>query len=758
MLNTIQQWRDAGFRFFGLHPFRGQKCGCGNKDCKAAGKHPIVSNWTNTPIWSDEQFEIMQMMGELDTGWGALLDGLLVVDIDTRNGGERIPDWEEQCGYVVATGGGGWHYYFLNSEPVSKKVDGFQGVDFLSGSSFSVVGAGSKHKSGGEYKIIKGSPSTITQVPEGILSRIKRENTVRVRGEKAEFDIEITVLEDCLFGIKNDDVDYEKWLAVGMALHHSTKGSAVGMDMWKRWSAQSSKSTGKSIGYKWDSFGKQSNPVTYATLYHYATQDGWIEPVTFPEPDDDDVPRPTTAPNNGIPFTIDDIDLQSPPEFVGELTNWIDSQCLYPRRKLAVATALQCIGDIGGLNYILDDGMTTSNLIVFCIAGSSTGKEAVLQARFDILKTAGVIAAHHGGIKSEQELIRNMLRHDASLYTIDEIGIMLTKVENSKKRGGASYLEGVIGIIMSAYSKANGTFGVSGDLRDTAKATIRSEMKQVTGLAKEGEITPQEEQDRVAELEQALQRLESGIEKPFVSIMGYTTPSTFESVVSFDNLTNGFIARSVMVDEADTNPKHRKGFRKPAMPMVIENTLMRIQSNGNYSMERHSKISRPDNQTVIPSTDEAIELMDKIMDYQWQLAEQAKADNGYEAVCRRTAEMVNKISLILAIPSKLRTEYHVRWAFAYVKNDIERKINLANSIHGDAEEGVRASSTLEAKILTVVDKDTWEGEGTIINRCRKWKKRDVQVMLAEMTTAGTLKLEEKEHKYNKTTTRMYQMG
>jgi hypothetical protein len=38
-----------------------------------------------------------------------------------------------------------------------------------------------------------------------------------------------------------------------------------------------------------------------------------------------------------LPCRVDDLDLQQPPGFVGAVADWIDAQCRYPRRKLAVA-------------------------------------------------------------------------------------------------------------------------------------------------------------------------------------------------------------------------------------------------------------------------------------------------------------------------------------------------------------------------------------------------------------------------------------
>ena len=55
MINDIYDYIDAGFKVFGLHGKANGVCGCGDVDCTAFYKHPIMSNWQNFPNWSDDQ-------------------------------------------------------------------------------------------------------------------------------------------------------------------------------------------------------------------------------------------------------------------------------------------------------------------------------------------------------------------------------------------------------------------------------------------------------------------------------------------------------------------------------------------------------------------------------------------------------------------------------------------------------------------------------------------------------------------------------
>ena len=87
MINDIYDYIDAGFKVFGLHGLANGVCGCGDVECTAILKHPIISNWPNVPHWSEEQIECFSELGHFDSGFGVIVKEFLVVDVDARNGG-----------------------------------------------------------------------------------------------------------------------------------------------------------------------------------------------------------------------------------------------------------------------------------------------------------------------------------------------------------------------------------------------------------------------------------------------------------------------------------------------------------------------------------------------------------------------------------------------------------------------------------------------------------------------------------------------
>lgn len=95
---------------------------------RSLGKHPRARNWQITPLWDDEQMDNIEDAGWFASGYGVLMRGLIVIDIDVRNGGNEgyaqlVSDIPEVAGagLIVESGrgDGGRHLYFSLSEPLA---------------------------------------------------------------------------------------------------------------------------------------------------------------------------------------------------------------------------------------------------------------------------------------------------------------------------------------------------------------------------------------------------------------------------------------------------------------------------------------------------------------------------------------------------------------------------------------------------------------------------------------------------------------
>lgn len=438
---------DAGWRIFPLYPIKNGKCTCEKEDCKDAGKHPKAGNWQHTQPLDEtqlaylEDFDGLFFGNQLIDNYGIVVNtsGLIVVDVDGRNGGfesaKKITAMRDQCGFIVRTGsGGGEHWYFKNTSDQSLRTNlsDYPGIDFKS-TGF-VVGCGSLHASGVRYEVISGSPNAITEAPAELIDMLRRpeRDPFTVEGHSVCAD----ELANMLKYIKHDEQQsYERWLAVGMALHHATEGAAEGEALWEQWTIAQGRDDIDSIASKWHSFGKSLKPITQGTLLTWAKEGGYSQPVTFVDDTDwGDVSIDTSEPNEPPKLSIANyIDVLPKGTLVEALYKWICGNCLFPRKKIAFGAAMQAVSNVAGLNYRVEKHGTTLNLITFAVADSGTGKEAVYQSLLEIMRVAGVARAAHGSIKSEQELVRNLIRNQASLYIIDEYGTDLAKIAHAKR-------------------------------------------------------------------------------------------------------------------------------------------------------------------------------------------------------------------------------------------------------------------------------------------------------------------------------------
>ena len=748
-----REFWESGLRVFGLYSAHKDKnggivCDCGNPHCQAAFKHPVFANWQHSPHWDDEQIDAMEMSGQFATGFGVLCKGLLVIDVDARNGG--IASFEKLSagipeiagsGMIVETGSGGGsrHLYFTAPENVAllQHHADYPGLDFKA-SGF-VVGPGSRHASGNLYKLAHGGPDDIDAAPAALVDLLRKPDRHRAEYDGRSIDVSHDDLADMLKYILNDDVDYEIWIRLGMAIHQATGGT--GFYVWSQWSETSAKHDDSSMDYKWHSFGRCVNPVTIGTLIHHAEKGGWRMPVSFtPDPslsfDEPDEPR-----KDGLPFDIAGVDLTAPPGFTGVLAQWIEDQSRRPRKRLAVAGALAALGNVAGLRHTDDRDGVNCNLFVFCVAGSRTGKEAIQQAVAHIHRAAGIAGATHGAIKSEQEIVRNLIRHQAALYVIDEIGIFLQKIKNAQKTGGAAYLDGVIGMLMAAYSKADGFMLLTGDAKEDVRGALLKEMAQIQKRIDDG-ATDRHLQKRIEGLQSALDGLDRGLDRPFLSMIGFTTPVTFDELVDYQSATNGFIGRALIFNERETAPRSKRRFKKRDMPDNMAATLAQIYSAGEYDPDDAHRVEYYGKRSKVGTDAAAHDMLDAALDWFEDQAEAHKGRTGLEALFLGAYELVSKVSLILATPEGRRTSEHVRWAFALIRRDLEEKSRLvtANDREKDAPK-----LALAARIANIIDGDG-ETFAVICNRLRKAKREDVQAALDGMVQNGVVLTGEKVSK------------
>lgn len=269
---------------------------------------------------------------------------------------------------------------------------------------------------------------------------------------------------------------------------------------------------------------------------------------------------------------------------------------------------------------------------------------------------------------------------------------------------------------------------LTGDTKDEVQKAMMQELSQCRKMVSENEDKSGSYQRRIPTLERNLEQIDNGLERPFLSMIGYTTPVTFDGLITFEQATNGFIGRSLLINERETNPRAKRKFKKKPMPESMEYTLKALYSGGSFDQDC-SRVEYYGPRVNIKTDSDAETMLSAALDWIENEAEKHKERTGLEAVVRRGYEIMAKISLILAAPSGVRTSEHVRWAFAMMQRDIEEKTRLA---YANEREKDSPQQAMAARILNLIDKDHGETLAVLCNRLRPAKKDDVISIINNM--------------------------
>lgn len=162
-----------GWKVVPLHSFVDGRCTCGKSDCSSPAKHPLTPKGVKSATCDQHTINNWWSEAEIANVGIATGNGLLVLDIDAKSGGlESLAAWEWANGSLpltpaVATGGGGFHYYFQipAGTVIGNRAGIAPGID-LRGDAGYVVAPPSLHKSGELYRwVVAPGEAPLAAVP-----------------------------------------------------------------------------------------------------------------------------------------------------------------------------------------------------------------------------------------------------------------------------------------------------------------------------------------------------------------------------------------------------------------------------------------------------------------------------------------------------------------------------------------------------------------------------------------------------------------
>lgn len=302
-------------------------------------------------------------------------------------------------------------------------------------------------------------------------------------------------IENALLAIPNDDLHWEDWNKIGMAVY-----AAMGEDglvLFDRWSQQSGKYGGKkdSPAKRWTSY-RRSPPTQLGagTIYHIAQSYGWrcppemtLQPLPEgPEPDisgllaqppatpqerraepatplvADEPIEPASAPRQhalepaaGHNFPMEWFDS---PSLIGEASRWVLSTAEHEHPPFALYNTLCAAAAIVGRRYMLDRFNLHPNLFVIAVAQPGSGKDHSRKRIKKLLGMAGLI--HLLGPENftgGEAIQRALFKCPSMLSQVDEIGKYLEVVKGSRSDTKKEFLSKLLTLYSSSNDVAVGT-------------------------------------------------------------------------------------------------------------------------------------------------------------------------------------------------------------------------------------------------------------------------------------------------------------
>lgn len=150
-------YASAGWAVFPLAPRTKRPATAHGKDDATTDADQIRSWWTAAPA--------------ANIGLRPV-PGVIVLDVDPRNGGDLDALGDLPATWIARTGGGGWHLLFRYQGPTVGRVRDADGIDVKTHAGY-IVAAPSVHPDGGRYEWVNDHP--VVALPAHLHARVRRE-------------------------------------------------------------------------------------------------------------------------------------------------------------------------------------------------------------------------------------------------------------------------------------------------------------------------------------------------------------------------------------------------------------------------------------------------------------------------------------------------------------------------------------------------------------------------------------------------------
>lgn len=370
------------------------------------------------------------------------------------------------------------------------------------------------------------------------------------------------------------------------------------------------------------------------------------------------------------------------PGFVDEVMRYTLDTAPYPEPILAFAGALS-LQALLAARKVRDAMDNRTNLYVLGLANSGVGKDHSRKVNARILYEAGLADCLGTGFASGEGIEDRLFVQPASLFQVDEFDGLLLKVTQAKD----ARHEQIVSILLQMYSTAASVYVMR------AKAN----------------------------------RERAVIDQPCLSLFATAVPKHFYQALSSRQLTNGFLARMLIV-ECGRRGEGREAVMRPIPPAILEAARWWAEfkpgvSGGNLADWHPQPL-------VVPQTADAtacFEAIRKAADARYDAAFEAN-DEGSMAIWARAYEKARRLALVFACSADREHpeigQDAAEWAGAFVEHQTTRMLATLARYASESEFDAKRKRHLE--ILSrwrATEGDRWM-PFWMINRKLPWSTRE----------------------------------
>lgn len=640
---------------------------------KPRSKAPVDDGWTTAKVPTFEQLQRWYRPGQ-NVGvrlgkWSEVEDYFLhVIDVDIKDSrfknnaldalDELLPgiDWESLPRVKSGSGGPSFHIYFLTDRPFpSKKLRKNKDEKWeieLFGTGKQVAIPPSIHPdTGNSYKWVNEPVfhAKNTKISSDLIDEL-------VYGDEGDdYSTTTNKLTDITFDEVGDYLDWlpfdywcddrEGWIKVGMALHHQFDGSPEAFKLWCDFSRQSDKFELRVAKQQWRSFQHKTNrPVRLATIIEAArlaaTQAEFDELDDEPEKPQREPKKREEERDDGFPKH-----LLTVPGALQDVVEFYNKNALVNQPEFAVMAALAFGSVVLGRNTVTEFD-NYSSLYFVGVGESGSGKEFVRTTVSHLLREVGLKdLLGPENMTSEGALLSYMMVRPKMVLLTDEFGKRLID-----DRGGQNHMkEGVYTAYLSLFSQLGGLW------QPTGYSTMSKTKEETAAI---------------------MQRL---VERPALTVVGTTTPSTFFKAIGGGDVSSGFMSRFIIVQSKGPIQKQRiRTSKKKAVSERLRKWAKLMSSRAADPEEEmllmvdQAAIVDP---FVVEFSDKAHDLLEEIEEERVERMNELTGF-GLNELFNRTRELAMRLAMIVAASDDYdRVQVrHLQWAWDYVRFYAEQTV------------------------------------------------------------------------------------